>query len=243
VEVVAWREVLSKVYTIGFLPKQQLDEHTLWRATNTISAESMQERLEKKLDQEEDYCKLTRQKIVHGGAIGCNHVDRDAVLDVFDRIKNVEDVRMIKLTALRKYHPNFENSGKKWPCKRGVDVGGFVGLSKSAAASAPLPAASKPSPTKAQKRPKMLLKSPAPPSTVDEKRFFGLLDSLLSQDDAPVELSKSGALKISSLSDLDDSLPIDFGGSAKFRKVRFGCVCISHADHDHFSCSTSSTFL
>jgi hypothetical protein len=219
VEVVASRDVLSKVYTIGFLSKHQLNEHTLWRATNTISADSMQERLEKKLDQEEDYCKLTRQKIVHGSAIGFNHVDRDAVLDVFGRIKNVEDVRMIKLTALRKFHPSFESTGKKWPCRRGVDVGGFVGLLKTAPhpLPPPPPAASKPSQTTAAAR----SKKPAKPSAADEKRFSCLLSSLLSQKDDPVELSESGDLIITSLSDLDDSLPIDFGDSVEFQKVRF----------------------
>eukprot|EP00956_Cyclotella_meneghiniana_P044896 scaffold342210_cov79-Cyclotella_meneghiniana.AAC.1 len=144
VEVVACSNVLSKSFTISFMTKGELDEHTLWKATNTISAQSMQDWLQKKIDQEEEYCQLTRQKLVCGSAIGSNHVDKNDVLDVFGRIDNVEDVRMIKLTALRCFHPEFKQIQTNWPCRLGVDKGGYVGLLKSARKVKSAPAALKP---------------------------------------------------------------------------------------------------
>lgn len=245
VEVVAWSKVLQEVFTISFMLKENLDEHVLWRATNTISAQSMQDWLGKKLDQEEDYCKVSRQKLVHGSAIGLNHVDRDDVLDVFGRIKNVDDVRMIKLTALRKFHPEFKKNGKKWPCRRGVDVGGFVGLLKSAklakAKSPPPEAAFKASPikassprrkaplnvaSKAASRSKSIRAastpkstSPAAPSKKAEKQFLELLKSLLSlEEDAAIKVSESGEIVIKNLQDLEL-----FGGSDDFIEVCVLC--------------------
>lgn len=235
VEVVACSNVLKDVFIISFMSKNQLAEHVLWRATNTISAQSMLDWLGKKLDQEEDYCKVTRQKLVHGSAIGSNHVDRDLVLDIFSRIKDVEDVRMIKLTALRMFHPDFQRNGMiKWPCHRGVDIGGFVGLLKSAkqatVKSPPSSAASKSSSTKADHsrrkdpptrkvQPEAVHSSRAVPPKAAEKHFLNLLKFLLSQEDAAIEVSNSGAIIIKSLEDLDESLPVEFGRSADFQRV------------------------
>ena len=129
VEVVSCIKQLSDVFVITFMTKHELDEHTLWKATNTIDAESMQDWLGKKLDQEEEYCKVTRQKLAHGSASTTGR-DPGPVLDVFDRIENVEETRMIKLTALRCRHPDFkDDSCSPWPTGLlGVKKGGFAGL-------------------------------------------------------------------------------------------------------------------
>jgi len=44
---------------------------------------------------------------------------------------DVGHVRMIKLTALRKHHPHFDQR-RQWPCALGVSRGGYVGLSRDA---------------------------------------------------------------------------------------------------------------
>jgi hypothetical protein len=49
VEVVSCIKQLSEVFVITFMTKHELDEHTLWKATNTVDAESMQNWLGKKL--------------------------------------------------------------------------------------------------------------------------------------------------------------------------------------------------
>ena len=219
VEVVACSNVLSETFTISFMTKGELDEHTLWKATNTISAQSMQDWLQKKIDQEEEYCKLTRQKLVYGSAIGSNHVDKNAVLNVFGRINNVEDVRMIKLTALRCFHPEFEQSGTEWPCRLGVDKGGYVGLLQSARKVKVAPVALKPRPTKATQ----LQKSASVKSAVsnaENRRFLCQLASLICEDEATIELS-DGIINIKSLNDLNDRLPLKFSGYAEFQEVRF----------------------
>lgn len=45
--------------------------------------------------------------------------------------RDVGHVRMIKLTALRKHHPHFDQR-RQWPCALGVSRGGYVGLSRDA---------------------------------------------------------------------------------------------------------------
>ncbi len=126
-EVVASYDVLSKFYTISFIRRDQLDEHSLWKSTNTISPDAMQHWLGKAVNQEEAYCKIKLQEILHGG--GNANVSNDDVIKVFKRIDRREEVRMIKLTALRMYHPRFEKS-KYYGLKTtlGIDKGGYVGL-------------------------------------------------------------------------------------------------------------------
>jgi hypothetical protein len=223
VEVVACSDVLSKVFTISFMQKHELDEHTLWKATNTISAESMQDWLEKKLNQEESYCKLTRQKLVHGSAIGSNHVNKNAVLDVFGRIKNVHNVRMIKLMALRKNHPDFTQNNKRWPCRLGVDVGGYVGLLKSSKqANVKLPASVelKRSPIKVPSKSKA-----APSISKTEKSFLNGFASLISGNEAVIKVTDSGTIIIKSFKELDGILPLNVGGSTDFQKVILFHAC------------------
>ena len=212
VEVVACSNVLSKVFTISFMRKDELEEHTLWKATNTISAASMQDWLEKKLDQEEEYCKLTRQKLAYGSAIGSNHVDRDAVLNIFERIHKVHDVRMIKLTALRNNHPEFKQCGITWSSKRGVSVGGFVGLLRSPPPVKLLPAvpAKKHTRKKAAPRGKAAL-----PSEAEVESFLNRIVSLIFEHEDAIELSDSGALKIKRLDFLDENITVHCGGLEK----------------------------
>ena len=126
-EVVACSSELSKYYTISFLRKDQLDEHTLWKSTNTISPDSMQGWLGKAIDQEEKYCTINAQEI----SIGADHahVTTESVRNIFKRIDRVNEVRMIKLTALRKFHPNYDKSGMQPETPTlGIDKGGYIGL-------------------------------------------------------------------------------------------------------------------
>lgn len=126
-EVVASYDVLSKYFTISFMRRDQLAEHSLWKATNTIAPNAMQHWLGKAINQEEVYCKIKLQEILHGG--GNANVSNEELIKVFKRIDRREEVRMIKLTALRRYHPKFEKSkfsGLKTTV--GVVKGGYVGL-------------------------------------------------------------------------------------------------------------------
>eukprot|EP00985_Skeletonema_marinoi_P017477 scaffold9585_cov103-Skeletonema_marinoi.AAC.3 len=107
--------------------KEDLDEHTLWKATNTISPSSMQVWLAKSIDQEEKYCKLDYSEI--RGFSDDEFATREDIINIFNRIAEPDEVRMIKLMALRKYHPDYPSSNMK-PDKPtlGIDKGGYVGL-------------------------------------------------------------------------------------------------------------------
>jgi len=128
-QVVACYDKLSQYYTIGFLRKDQLDEHTLWKATNTICAESMRGWLSKNINQEEQYCKLDARQIKCG--TGDSSVTTEEILNVFNRIDRADEVRMIKLTALRKFHPNFKSHMLGSKPSLGMDKGGYVGLKRA----------------------------------------------------------------------------------------------------------------
>ena len=118
---------LSKYYTISFLKKEELDEHTLWKATNTISPSSMQIWLAKSIDQEEKYCTLDYSEI--RGFSDDEFATREDIINIFNRIAEPDEVRMIKLMALRHFHPDYKASKMK-PEKPtlGIDKGGYVGL-------------------------------------------------------------------------------------------------------------------
>ncbi|KAL7484819.1 hypothetical protein ACHAW6_010432 [Cyclotella cf. meneghiniana] len=211
VEVVACSDTLSKVFGISFLPKNELDEHTLWKATNTISAGSMQDWLEKKLDQEEEYCKLTRKNLVHGSAIGSTNIMKEEVLNVFDRINNVEEIRMIKLTALRMYHPDYKKD-VKWPTGLlGVEKGGYMGLLEY-----PRPAIAKAFTTSAPTWP---LQAPQP--RAQEEEFLKKLALMLSGGNRQaVDISDSGPIVIKSRKQLNRILPryFNFGDWVTFQQ-------------------------
>lgn len=132
-QVVACFDNLSEVFTISFLRKDELEEHSLWKATNTISAKSMQDWLGKSIDQEEKYCTLTRSQLNQDD----KYVLGEEVLSVFDRIEDSPSVRMIKLTALRKFHPRYESGKKSANPILGIDKGGYVGLMPTRARSVP----------------------------------------------------------------------------------------------------------
>ncbi|KAL3808697.1 hypothetical protein ACHAXA_010077 [Cyclostephanos tholiformis] len=125
-QVVSCYDKLSRYYAISFLRKDELEEHTLWKATNTISPASMKGWLAKAINQEDIYCTLDEKQIK--SSIVDDHVTKDAVLDVFRMIPRSSEVRMIKLTALMIYHPNFAKSDyATWTTPTlGLNVGGFV---------------------------------------------------------------------------------------------------------------------
>jgi len=118
-EVVSAKKVLLKHYTVTFLEKKNLHEHSLWRSTQRIDAKEMQYWLGKDLNQEEKYCTFSAKSVKDGSED--SHVSKDDLLDVYRRIRNVEQVRMIRLTALRKgekgYFVGLEKKVKKKPDK------------------------------------------------------------------------------------------------------------------------------
>ncbi|KAL3784824.1 hypothetical protein ACHAW5_004598 [Stephanodiscus triporus] len=128
IQVVACYDRLSQFYAISFLRKDELEEHTLWKATNTISPASMKGWLAKSINQEDIYCTLDEKQIKN--SIVDDYVTKEAVLEVFRMIARSGEVRMIKLTALVMYHPNYPKSDfARWTTPTlGVNKGGFVGL-------------------------------------------------------------------------------------------------------------------
>ena len=125
-QVVACYDKLSQYYAISFLRKDELDEHTLWKATNTISPASMKGWLAKAINQEDIYCTLDERQIK--SSIFDEHVTKESVLEVFRMIARSGEVRIIKLTALVMYHPNYAKSDyARWTTPTlGVNKGGFV---------------------------------------------------------------------------------------------------------------------
>ena len=87
----------------------------------------MQVWLAKSIDQEEKYCKLDYSEI--RGFSDDEFATREDIINIFNRIAEPDEVRMIKLMALRKYHPDYPSSDMK-PDKPilGIDKGGYVGL-------------------------------------------------------------------------------------------------------------------
>ena len=125
-QVVACYDKLSQYYAISFLRKDELDEHTLWKATNTISPASMKGWLAKAINQEDMYCTLDERQIK--SSIFDEYVTKESVLEVFRMIARSGEVRIIKLTALVMYHPNYAKSDyARWTTPTlGVNKGGFV---------------------------------------------------------------------------------------------------------------------
>eukprot|EP00562_Extubocellulus_spinifer_P027837 CAMPEP_0178643044 /NCGR_PEP_ID=MMETSP0698-20121128/17506_1 /TAXON_ID=265572 /ORGANISM="Extubocellulus spinifer, Strain CCMP396" /LENGTH=1014 /DNA_ID=CAMNT_0020283857 /DNA_START=22 /DNA_END=3066 /DNA_ORIENTATION=- len=123
-EVTAAIKTLSKYYSISFLYKSELREHALWSATNSIDPDAMQNWFGKAIDQEETYCTFTPQEV--NSSAEAAHISKSDLLQVLRGIENFGDVRMIKLTALKKYDPEYR--GSKTGGIVGIDKGGFVGL-------------------------------------------------------------------------------------------------------------------
>jgi len=126
-QVVACYDKLSKYYAISFLRKDELGEHSLWRATNTISPASMKGWLAKAINQEDIYCTLD-EKQIKSSAVD-DYVTKEAVLEVFRIARSVE-VRMIKLNALAMFHPNYAKSDySRWTTSTlCLNMGGYVFL-------------------------------------------------------------------------------------------------------------------
>jgi hypothetical protein len=130
VETISSYSVLSQYYTISFVKRNELKEHFLWKGTQLIKRGTMQKYFGKKLRQEDEYCVLTRNKLTQSSALsGCTSVTTEEVLQIYDSIVKPEKVRMIKLTALRKFHPSYKRSSLKSSCaKVGLEIGGYVGF-------------------------------------------------------------------------------------------------------------------
>ena len=123
-EVTAAIDILSKYYTISFLHKSELAEHALWSATNSIDPNVMQLQFGKAIAQEEIYCKFKPQEAY--SAAEDAHVTKKEVIQVLRGIEDFEDVRMIKLAALKKYDPEYRGSTTSGMV--GITKGGYVGL-------------------------------------------------------------------------------------------------------------------
>ncbi|KAL9189869.1 hypothetical protein ACHAXT_009544 [Thalassiosira profunda] len=125
--VVAHIDELSQFFTVSFLSKDELDEHTLLNATHKISAEAMKGWLAKEIFQEEIYCRLTAKDIKQGAY---DPSLRRAMMEVFGRIPDVDNVRIMKLMATRENHQKFPKSTPHLEGRRirGLNVGGWVGI-------------------------------------------------------------------------------------------------------------------
>ena len=123
-EVTAAIDLLSKYYTISFLHKSELSEHALWSATNSIDPNVMQRQFGKDIAQEEIYCTFKPQEAY--SAAEDAHISKKDVIQVLRGIEDFEDIRMMKLTALKKFDPEYR--GSKASGIIGVTKGGFVGL-------------------------------------------------------------------------------------------------------------------
>jgi hypothetical protein len=105
--IAAYKE-LSECYTISFMNKSELPEHALWYATTQINPDSMQSWLGKAINQEDVYCTFSFAEVTQAAY---KDVTKEGIHNVLKGIQNFNDVRMIRLQALR--------FGEK---------GGFVGL-------------------------------------------------------------------------------------------------------------------
>lgn len=123
-EVTAAIDLLSKYYTISFLHKSELSEHALWSATNSIDSNVMQRQFGKDIAQEEIYCTFKPQEAY--SAADDAHISKKDVIQVLRGIEDFEDIRMMKLTALKKFNPEYR--GSKASGIIGVTKGGYVGL-------------------------------------------------------------------------------------------------------------------
>ncbi|GMH77270.1 hypothetical protein TrST_g10541 [Triparma strigata] len=112
---------LSSLYDITFLKRWDLEEVILWRHTQDIDPEIMENVFRKKIDQEDLYCELDKQEL---------NTQLEAVGDIFSWIDDVENIRFIKMTPVearggeeggRGGEKKKKTSKKKKPLK-----GGFV---------------------------------------------------------------------------------------------------------------------
>eukprot|EP00956_Cyclotella_meneghiniana_P020856 scaffold37339_cov46-Cyclotella_meneghiniana.AAC.1 len=113
---------LRDYFVISFLQRDQLHTHALWEATKKIPPETMTTILGKESDQEEQYCKLSYYELK--GSTNPGYPGRD----IFHKIGNVDNVRMMRLTVLRKFHDDYKPDDALHynNIDFGVQVGGFT---------------------------------------------------------------------------------------------------------------------
>jgi hypothetical protein len=121
-ELVGAVHILENYYEISFLHKKDLHGHSLWKGTMEIDADVMQERLGKRLDQEEIYCTFRPQDIY--ASMEDPHVSKPAVMRILLAIKNYGDIRMVRLRPLRQH----ERASVFRERLYNDEIGGFKGL-------------------------------------------------------------------------------------------------------------------
>lgn len=121
-ELVGAVHILEQYYEITFLDKKDLHGHSLWKGTMEIDGDVMQQRLGKRLDQEEIYCKFRPKDIYE--SMEDPHVSKPAVMRILLAIKNYDDVRMVRLRPLRQHERANVFRERMWEPEKG----GFMGL-------------------------------------------------------------------------------------------------------------------
>ncbi|KAL3940392.1 MAG: hypothetical protein SGBAC_005068 [Bacillariaceae sp.] len=121
-ELVGGVNLLSKYYAISFVKKSELPGHSLWKGTMSISGDTMQHVLGKRLDQEEVYCTFRKKDIFEN--MEDSHVSKPAVMRVLEAIEDYDNVRMIRLKPLRQHEP----AGIMKQRLSEPEKGGFIGL-------------------------------------------------------------------------------------------------------------------
>ena len=112
---------LSQYFSISFLRKADLKEHTLWLGTQTIDPFQMQNDLRKQIDQEECYCTFDHNAVNTSG-LGLLDEPKEVLMHILKRLEDFDEIRMIKLRPLRQFHPT-----KTIPIHL-QERGGLVGL-------------------------------------------------------------------------------------------------------------------
>jgi len=123
-ELVGGIDILAKYYAITFVKKNELPGHALWKGTMEIDGKIMQERLGKRLDQEEIYCTFNPKDIYE--SMEDAHVNKDEVMEMLLSIEDYENIRMIRLRPLKQHEP--PSLFKDVATKTAPEKGGFMGL-------------------------------------------------------------------------------------------------------------------
>jgi hypothetical protein len=121
VQVYLCKETIFKHFTVSFDCNKN---NILMAATDRISEENLFGLGKDKEKQMDEYIGVTRQMLTEKMERG---PILSGVLGIFDSIPDVGKVLWIKLTSLRKHHPNFKKR-RDWPCRLGVSEGGYVGI-------------------------------------------------------------------------------------------------------------------
>jgi hypothetical protein len=115
---------LKPYFAITFVKKSELPGHALWKGTMAIDGNVMQQRLGKRLDQEEIYCTFQPKDIYE--SMEDAHVNKDEVMEMLLSIEDFKNIRMIRLRPLRQHEPPsvFRKSVVE------PEIGGFIGLNR-----------------------------------------------------------------------------------------------------------------